>query len=131
MADFCACCTVQRLGVEPEKNDLNRNPEMNDSDIDFSKLGYNDLCEGCGGVFVDEKGWPMNFDSYNIAVGQYAVHNGKDEVYEILNLANGSAPEYPSLVVYKRLRDGEVFARSVNVFVRKFRPRDGSWYGAL
>lgn len=64
MADFCACCTF-RLGVDPILNDLNREPKMDDSEIDFNFLVYNDLCEGCGHVVtVDQKGYPASLPYY-------------------------------------------------------------------
>ncbi|WAW11780.1 hypothetical protein nACB2_067 [Acinetobacter phage nACB2] len=127
MADFCACCAVKHLHIEPEMNDLNREPEMDDSEIDFNFLVYNDLCEGCGWVTVDQKGFPANFQNYNIHSGQDVIHIGKDKPYKIIALANNTTLNYPHMVVYEDDM-GAVYTRWLPVFIRKFKPKDGNWY---
>lgn len=124
MADFCASCVQEHLQLPADKNDFNREPNKPDSEIDFSQLGYHELCEGCGLTFLDVKGWPMDENDrelYRFRRGQVVQHIKKQDEYVVLDVANETAPEYPTLVVYKRKSDGQVFARSINVFARKFR----------
>lgn len=128
MADFCACCAVKRLHIEPEMNDLNREPEMDDSEIDFNFLVYNDLCEGCGHVVtVDQKGYPASLPYYYIYDGQDVVHIGKNKPYKIIALANGTTANYPHMVVYQD-DVGAVYTRWLPVFIRKFKPKNGNWF---
>lgn len=127
MADFCACCAVKYLQIVPTENDLNREPEMDDSEIDFNFLVYNDLCEGCGWVTVDQKGFPANFQNYNIRSVQDVIHIGKDKPYKIIALANSTTLNYPHMVVYEDDM-GAVYTRWLPVFIRKFKPKAGNWY---